>query len=430
MLPVPIALAADPTIPFEKYELANGLDVVLAEDHSVPFVWVDVWYEVGSKDEEPGRSGFAHLFEHMLFQGSAHADMDYFIPLQKVGAQVNGNTTLDRTNYFEGVPAHQLPIALFMEADRMGWLVLDQKRLDNQKEVVRNERRQRYENAPYGEMWPMVLDAAFPEGHPYHIATIGRHEDLAAASLEDVKRFFEGWYVPNNATLVLCGDFKPAEAKALVSHYFDRIPGRPTPERRPPAPVTLAAEKVVKGTDDVPFDKVWLAWPTAPLMSDDDAAMDLVASALSDGKDSRLYRALVMDKRVAQDVSASESSLRGQSLFIVEAVAAEGHTGDELVAALDEVLAELRRAGITSSELELGRTSYEVQFWQSLTSIQGKATQLAVYNNVLGDPGGLAKDLDRYRRATVESVNDALRRLLPADRRVVLTVGPAAEATP
>lgn len=423
------ALAADPSIPYETYMLPNGLRVVLSEDHSVPFVWTDVWYEVGSKDEKPGRTGFAHLFEHLMFQGSERYNDDYFKPLQRLGGEINGNTTLDRTNYFEGVPSHQLPVALFMESDRMARLlpVLDQKRLDNQRDVVRNERRQNYENRPYGESWPTILENVYPEGHPYHTATIGRHEDLEAATLDDVKDFFRTWYVPNNATLVIVGDFDPTEAKGLVTQYFGDIPSAPLPARTVPPAVTIPAEKRVFKADHVPVDRVWLVWTSPAMLAPGDADLDLLANTLTGGLDAPLTRALVHDKRIAQDVSASQQSGRYQSLFVVTATAAQGHTGAEVVAEIDAVLAGLRSGGIPAGDVDMARTAYEMGFWDELTSIHGKATSLAAYAGATGDPGFGPKDLARYRAATPESVNAALRTWLPPDRRLVLTIGPEAK---
>lgn len=420
------ALATAPSIPFTKYELPNGLDVTLSPDHSVPFVCVNVWYDVGSKDEVAGRSGFAHLFEHLMFNGSKHADDDFFTPLQPLGARLNGSTNLDRTNYYECLPAEQLPLAVFLEADRMGWLTeaLTPEKLSNQKEVVRNERRQNYDNPPYGHAWLELLANTFPEGHPYHIATIGKHEEIDAASLEDVKAFFHKWYLPNNASLVLSGDFDEAEAKALVERYFGPVKRGPQPEHVRPAPVVFTEDKRLRFADKVPFDKVWVVWPTPALFEPGDADLDLLASALAAGKESRLYTALVHDLQLAQDVTAYQGSQAWQSTFVISATASEGHTGEELVAAIDKVLAETLRAGVTDNEVEVGRTAYEVQFFGNISSIQGKADLLNSYNTRTGDPGYLPTDLGRYKTATAVSVNAAFAKWLPPDKRLVVTFGP------
>jgi predicted Zn-dependent peptidase len=426
---VSLATAADLSLPHEVYTLDNGLTVVLAEDHSVPYVQVNVWYWVGSANESPGRTGFAHLFEHLMFQGSKNAPGDYFGPLQKVGAQINGTTNLDRTNYFEGVPSEWLPLALYMESDRMGYLLdaLDEQKLQNQKDVVRNERRQRYDNVPYGNAWPTLLESLFPDGHPYHTATIGKHEDIEAATLDDVKGFFRTFYVPNNAALTICGDFDPKEAKKQVARWFGDLPAGEEPKPIAFTPVVLDAEKRVRATDDVPFEKVWIAWPSPKLFAPGDAELDLLPQALTSGKDSRLYRLLVHEKQIAQDVSAAQASQNLQSLYMIVATAAEGHTAAELVAAIDEELAKARKDGITADEVAVAKTAYEVGFWEGLTTIAAKADRMQSYLRLLGEPDGLAKDLARYRGATAESVTKALRDYLPPDKRVILEIVPEAK---
>lgn len=395
------------SVPYVTYDLPNGLHVILAEDHSVPFVWVNTWYWVGSREEKAGRTGFAHLFEHLMFQGSQHSDQDFFGPLQKVGAQINGSTNLDRTNYYVGLPSAELPRALFLDSDRMGWLLpaLTDAKLQNQKDVVRNERRQRYDNVPYGHAWIQVLENMFPEGHPYHTATIGKHEDIEAASLADVKEFFATWYVPNNASLVVCGDFDPAEAKRLIRQYYGEIPAAAEPVHVKPEPAVLTAPKVVRSTDDVPFEKVWLVWHSPALFSPGDAELDVLANALGEGKDAPLYKTLVRDRQLATEVSVYQNSADLQSTFIITATAAPGHTGDELVTAIDQILAEVRARGVTQEELETARTQYEVGFYESITSIAGKADRLNTYMRATGNPDGFAADLGRYHTATTASVN-------------------------
>jgi predicted Zn-dependent peptidase len=423
-----VGVAPQLSMPHERYTLPNGLEVILAEDHSVPFVWVNVWYHVGSKDEVAGRSGFAHLFEHLMFQGSEHYNADFFGPLQKVGAVINGTTNLDRTNYFEGVPSEHLPLAVAMESDRMGWLLpaLDQGKLDNQKSVVRNERRQRYDNVPYGHAWLAVLDNVFPEGHPYHIATIGRHEEIDAASLEDVKAFFTKWYVPNNASLVIAGDFDPKAAKRLVSRYFGEIPAGPEPVRAaPPPPVVIESERVVVKQDaNAPFERVYLVWPTPAVYAPGDSELDLASHALAGGKDSRLYKRLVHDKQIAQDVSAVQQSFALQSLYMVTATVAPGHTADEVIAEIDAVMADVRANGFTDEEITIAKTQFEVGFYGALGTIQGKADLLNSYWVNRGDPDWLAEDLARFTTPTAVQVAEAVRTHLPVGRRLSLRVGP------
>ena len=412
-------------IPYEEYDLDNGLHVILSEDHSVPFVQVNLWYRVGAKDEVEGRSGFAHLFEHLMFQGSEHMDGEYFGPLQRIGARINGTTNMDRTNYFEGVPSEQLPLALWLEADRMGFLLpaLTQEKLDNQKLVVRNERRQSYENRPYGMTWWWLFENLYPEGHPYHIPTIGKHEDIDAANLEDVKDFFKQWYVPNNASLSIAGDFEPAEAKALVEKYFGDIPSGPQPEPILSVdPVVLDTETVIRKTDDVPHDKVWLAWHSPALYAPGDAELDTLSSILTSGKDSRLYRALVEEQKIAQDVSAYQVSMLLGSFYVIEATAVEGQDPDALVAAIDEAVAGLKAEGVTEEEVSLAKTNWEASFYRRMLTISSKANQLNQYYVQTGDTGYIGKDLARFMNVSTDGVAAALGGL--GSERVVLHIGP------
>ena len=419
-------------IPFEKYELPNGLQVILSPDRSVPFVYTNVWYYVGSRDEVSGRTGFAHLYEHMMFQGSEHADDDYFQPLQRIGGQVNGTTNLDRTNFFEGVPSRWLLLSLFLESDRMGWLLpaMTQEKLDNQKQVVRNERRQRYENRPYGNAWVYLLQNMYPDGHPYQHATIGRHEDIDAATLQDVQDFFRKWYLPNNASLVVCGDYDRDSTVKAVADYFGEIPAGPEPEAVEPDAVSLAEQKVARYQEDVPFPKVWIAWHTPRALTKEDAGMDLISSILADGKDSPFYQELVFNLQVSQDVEAYQSSSRYGSMFVIESTAAAGHTGDEVVAAIDSILSRYRASGFTGEELSIARTGYMVQFYDSLASIQGKANLLNHYNYLTGDPGYIGEDLSRYYAVKTGWLKRLYKKWLPLDRRLVMHIDPKAPAAP
>lgn len=423
------AVAADGApvqVPFEKFELANGLDVVLIQDNDVPVVHVEVWYHVGSKDEVAGRTGFAHLYEHLMFQGSAHMNADYFQPLQRVGARVNGTTNNYRTNYFETLPSEHLPLALWLESDRMGWLlpVLDEAKLTNQQDVVRNERRQRVENPPFGDWYIRMFENLYPVGHPLHHPVIGAHEDLEAATLEDVKAFYQTWYVPNNATLCIAGDFDHAVAKAEVEKWFSEIPAGPQPKALEAMPVELAEEKVVRVEDDVPYSRVWLGWPSPELHAKGDAELDVLSSVLSDGKDSRLYRRLVIEKKIAKDVSASQWSMEVGSAYILDVTAAPGVSTDTLVAEVDAVLAELRESGPTADEVQVALTNWEASFVRRLGTVAAKAGTLCSYNVLEGDPGYLDEDLARYQAVTPAAVRQAVNDLLPAAGRVVLHYTP------
>ncbi len=418
------------TIPFEEYDLENGLHVILSEDHSVPFVQTNIWYRVGAKDEVEGRSGFAHLFEHLMFQGSEHMDGEYFAPLQRIGAQINGTTNMDRTNYYEGVPSEQLPLALWLEADRMGFLLpaLTQEKLDNQKLVVRNERRQSYENRPYGMTWWWLFENLYPDGHPYHIPTIGKHEDIDAANLEDVKAFFRQWYLPNNASLSIAGDFDPAQAKELVEKYFGSLPSGPQPSPiLEMEPTVLTEELVIRKTDDVPHNKVWLAWHSPGVYQAGDADLDTLSSALSVGKDSRLYQALVEQGQLAQDVEAYQVSMLLGSFYVIEATAAEGIDPDEVVKAIDGVLADVQENGVTEDEVTLAKTNWEASFFRRMRTISAKANQLNQYYVQTGDTDYIAKDLNRFMSVTTQSITDAAKGL--GKGRVVLHIGPADEDT-
>ena len=418
------------SIPFEEYDLDNGLHVILSEDHSVPFVRVNVWYRVGAKDEVDGRSGFAHLFEHLMFQGSAHMDGEYFGPLQRIGAQINGTTNMDRTNYFEGVPSEQLPLALWLEADRMGFLLpaLTQEKLDNQKLVVRNERRQSYENRPYGMAWWWLFENLFPEGHPYKIPTIGKHEDIDAANLEDVKAFFRQWYLPNNASLSIAGDFEPDEAKALVEKYFGDIPAGPQPSPVLAVdPVQLAGETVIRKNDDVPHNKVWIAWHSPALYQPGDAELDTLSSVLSSGKDSRLYRAIVEQKKLARSISAYQVSMLLSSFYVIEATASEGIDPDALVAEIDNVLADVRENGVTDDEVALAKINWEASFFRRMSTIGAKADQLNQYYIHRGETDYIGADLARFQGVTADGVKTALDGL--SNGRVILHIGPADEST-
>ncbi len=426
-----LALASDaPHIPHEKYTLDNGLEVILAPDPSTPIVFVQVWYKVGSRDEEPGLTGFAHLFEHLLFQGTENVPGEYFAPLQEVGAEVNGSTSFDRTEYHEELPSQHLPLALFMESERLGWSlpILDQTMLDNQREVVKNERRQRYENPPYGEAFVDLFQAIFPEGHPYRHMPIGSHADLEAADLEAVKAFFRKWYAPNNASLVISGHFDTAEAKSLVAQYFGAIPRGPDAASAPPAPIAIPEHKVVRQYDEVPEQKVWAAWMSPPLYAPGDAELDLLSSVLSGGKDSRLYKALVRDQQVAKDISIYQMSLAWGSVYLLSGTAAKGHTTDEVLAAADAVIAEvLGDAPPTTDEIEAAKASFEVGFYRGLTTVSGKGSQLSSYNALAGDPDFMAKDLARFTAATPDDVLAWGRKVL-TQPRVELHIWPAADA--
>jgi zinc protease len=419
-----------PKLPVTQYQLKNGLTVLLSRDQRLPVVAVDVRYMVGSSYERKGRSGFAHLFEHLMFQGSKHYDHEYFTPFEPIGGEVNGSTTQDRTNFFERVPDNYLDLALWMESDRMEYLLpaLDQAKLDNQRDVVKNERRQRYENQPYGMAWIYLGRMLFPPGHPYHHSVIGSHADLTAASLSDVKGFFHEYYAPANAMLTIVGDFEPEQAKALVEKYFGSIPAgkRASLPKVPPAELT----KIVQQThpDDVKLPRVYLAWHSPPLYKKGDAELDLLGSVLSDGKTSRLYQPLVYDKKIAKDVNAYQVSMRLGSFFVVQATAAPGVSVDKLSTELLSTLKLALSKPPSKDEMTRAINGYKKSFYQRLEGVVSRAATLATYYQYTGNANYLDQDLGRYAHATSADVADAAHRYVHLDRYVRLDIVPGSKA--
>ena len=415
-------------ISFTKHTLDNGLDVLLHEDHSCPIVAVNLWYHVGSKNEQPGRTGFAHLFEHLMFEGSQHYDRGYFQPLQGAGASVNGSTNADRTNYWEVVPSGALELALWMESDRMGFLLpaVTEGKFANQRDVVLNERRQNYENRPYGLASMAMLGALFPPDHPYHWATIGEIADLEAAQLDQVHAFFQRYYHPANASIALAGDIDPDAALALVRAYFEEIPAGP---RVPPvqAPARLDGDARLLLEDRVELPRVYIAWLTPAMFAENDAELDLAADLLANGKTSRLYRRLVFDERIATDVSASQNSREIAGFLQVAATAAPGHPLGEIDRAIGEEIARLAADGPSDDEIDRGRVQAESHFMfrlQTVGGFGGKSDQLNAYNVLLGDAAYFERDLARYRAATRVSVRRAVQTYVEGAPRVTLSIVP------
>jgi len=424
-------------LPYTKRTLDNGLDVIVHEDHHVPIVAVNLWYHVGSKNEQPGRTGFAHLFEHLMFEGSANHDSGYFAPLQAAGGQLNGSTNTDRTNYWEVVPTNAVDLALWMESDRMAYLLpaLTRERFETQRGVVLNERRQNYENRPYGLAMTAVVAALFPPDHPYHWMTIGSADDIRAMEFEDVREFFRTYYHPANASLVLAGDIATGLAFDLADRYFGEIPAgaRPQPVR---AAAARDGERRLVLEDRVELPRLYFGWHTPAMFEPGDAELDLAADMLANGKTARLYQTLVYDRRVALDVSAAQQSREIAGFFALAVTAAPGASLVDLAAAVDEEVGRLEADGPSSAEMERAEAQAEAQFvyhLQTVGGFGGKSDQLNAYNVMQGDPGFFGRDLDRYRLATRESVRDAVRRCLTPARRVVLSVVPrgrGAEALP
>jgi zinc protease len=420
-----------PEIKFEKYVLPNGLQVILHEDRSTPIVTVNVWYHAGSKNERPGRTGFAHLFEHMMFQGSQHHDSDYFAPFLAAGGKLNGSTNQDRTNYWETVPSNYLDLALWMESDRMGYLLpaMSQKKLDNQRDVVRNERRQSYENRPYGLVHEIMLAALFPADHPYSWSTIGSMADLARASREDVAGFFRRYYNPANASLCIAGDFDPAEAKKLVEKYFAPLPAGPKVEKMKPQPAALEKEMRIEMTDRVGLPRLTMIWPTVPEFADDEPALEILGDILSTGKTSRLEKSLVREKQIAQSVSAGQNSEEIAGAFLIDALAQPGHTLAELETAILEQVRAVQEQPPTAAEVTRALNRIETHIIRSLEShsgFGGRADQLNRYNVLKGDPGYLSKDFARYQKVTPEDIRRVAKKYL-GPGRLVLEILPGGE---
>ncbi len=415
-------------VPFTKTTLANGLDVIVHEDHQVPLAAVSVWYHVGSKNERPGLTGLAHLFEHLMFEGSAHQPHGYFPPLQEAGASLNGSTSTDRTNYWELVPRDALRLALWMEADRMGWLLpaLTDARFETQRGVVLNERRQNYENRPYGLAQFALMQAMFPADHPYHWPTIGFPEDLAVTTADDCRAFFARYYHPGNASVAVAGDVDTAEVLAMVEDLFGQIPtGEPVGPVLMPPPLPGHRRLVLE--DRVELARLYLAWPSPALFTAGDAELDLTADLIGNGRTSRLYRRLIHERRVATELAAGQSSREGGGTFQIIASAAPGRSLEELEVAIREEIASFVTDGPSPTDVERGRAQAEAAFvhrLQTLGGFGGKADQLNAYNTYLGSPDGFDTDLDRYLGASADRLRETAGRWLRAGDVTCLSVVP------
>jgi zinc protease len=417
-------------IPFVRHRLDNGLDVLIHADRNCPIVAVNVWYHVGSKNERPGRTGFAHLFEHLMFEGSEHYDRGYFHPLQEAGALLNGSTNADRTNYWEVVPSNGIELALWMESDRMGYLLpaLTDAKFENQRDVVLNERRQQYENRPYGLAGMAIVAALYPPDHPYHWLTIGAAEDISAARIDDAREFFRTYYRPRNASLSIAGDVQPDEALRLAEDYFgDLEAGDEPPTFACPPPPPLVDEIRLMLEDRVELPRLYMAWHSPALFTTGDAELDLVAEVLASGKTSRLYRTLVFEQRLATEVAASQNSREIGSFFQIVATAAPGRTLVELERAITAEIDKFMQTGPTAVEMERCRAQAESQFvyrLQTVGGFGGKGDQLNAYNVFLGDPDFFDRDLARYRGASAAALQRAAAECLRFESRVILSVVP------
>ena len=419
-----------PTVSFSDERLSNGLRLIVAEDHLAPVVGVCIWYAVGSKNEVPGKTGFAHLFEHVMFQGSRHvAKTEHMGLVQAAGGTLNGTTWLDRTNYFETMPSHQLELALWLEADRMATLLdaLNQENLDNQRDVVKNEKRSSYDNRPYGQWFHKLQEHLFPPEHPYHHPTIGSMEDLDAASLDDVAAFFRTYYAPNNAVLAIAGDVEPAQARAWVERYFGEIAPNP---KIPPlgdmsVPPTLGGESREVIEDRVPLPRHYFGF-RAPCFGDPRLdALEVAAQILAGGKGSRLYRRLVREERIAQDVAFfALGFVGGASIAAGQATVRPGVDPDVVERAFEEELERMGREPVTDDELARARALIETYELEALQRVDERADRLAMLATLLDDPDLINRQLGRYLAVTAADIQAVAAEVFRPDNRVVLTYMP------
>ncbi len=418
------------SVPYERFTLKNGLNVILHVDRTTPTVAVNSWFHVGSGYEKPGRTGFAHLFEHLMFEGSKNVPEGKFDEwLEAAGGNNNGSTNVDRTNYYEDIPSNALELALFLDSDRLGYLLDDmtQQKLDGQRDVVKNERRQSYENRPYGYADLMVDEALYPKGHPYSWPTIGSMADLSAASMEDVKEFFRTYYVTNNASLSIAGDIDVAHAKTLAEKWFGEIPaGTPVQPQDRTVPV-LNEEKRMTIEDRVQLPRLYMSWISPASLTAGDAEMDLLASVLAGGKNSRLYKKLVYEMQIAQDVTAYQASQKLVSQFMIIATARAGRTLAELEQVIQEEINKIKSEPPMTRELDRARNQYEASFLNRLENIGGfggKADQLNNYYYLTGNPDYFNEDLARYYAIDPQDISTIAKTYLKDNGRVVLSVVP------
>jgi len=427
---LPATLAAQALrVPHTTFTLRNGLKVIVHEDHSVPIVTVNTWYHVGSGDERPGRTGFAHLFEHLMFMGSQHVPTGQFDQLlEAAGADNNGSTTEDRTNYFEDGPTNALPLMLYLDSDRMGFIMpeLTPEKVDLQRGVVQNERRQSYENQPYGLAEENILRRLYPQGHAYSWPVIGSMADLSAATIEDVRDFSRTYYTSNNATMVVAGDVNPAAVRSLMERYFGEIRRGPAVTRNQPPAVNLEADVYATLEDRVQLPRVYNAWHSVRAFAPDDAALNVLSDVLASGKSSRLYRRMVYEMQIATQVTAYHDALKADGSFRVLSTARPGHDLNELQRVIDEEIRRVAETGPTPREVERIYNQNEASFlgrMERVGSFGGKADQLAFYDYFVGTPDYFQADLDRYRRVTPADVQRVAREYLQR-HRVVLSVVP------
>lgn len=412
-------------LPYQKYRLNNGLEVVLFQNKNLPFTAINIWYRVGSSNEEKGKSGLAHLFEHMMFQGSKNVQKEmHFRYIQEAGGTLNASTSFDRTNYFEKLPANELELGLWLESDRMGFFLdaLDQTKLDNQKSVVLNERLERYDNQPYGLAWERLLGNLYPDNHPYHWPTIGYYNDIENYTLSDVQNFFKKYYSPSNATLVLAGNFDSEEARSLIEKYFGELKNSGNPSSPNAELIFNIESKKISFEDRVNLERIYLAWPTVKAFSEDDAALDILSDVLTGSKNSRLTKKLVYDLQIVQDINSMQFSGKYGGHYMLVATAKPGYSSDKIKQVIFDEINLLSKEMILPKELIRSKSSIKSNFIYSLQNIDTIADMLNLYNFYLNEPNSFNFDLNRYNSVDETSLQTVVKNYLRSnhvDLRIV-----------
>lgn len=417
-------------VPYERYTLRNGLELIMHEDHSIPVSTCNIWYRVGSSREKPGRTGFAHLFEHLMFEGSKNVPEGKFDEwLEAAGGDNNASTSEDRTNYYQNFPTNAIELALFLDSDRMGYLLdtMTPEVVDGQRSVVKNERRQSYENRPYGMASIIISENLFPTDHPYHWPVIGSQEDLSAATYEDVVEFFKKYYVPNNASIVIAGDIEPAKTKQLVEKWFGEIPaGEPVPPLGTPSAYVKSTKKLIL-EDKVQLPRLYMNWLTPKHFAPGDAELDVLANILSGGKNSRLYKRLVYDLQIAQDVFAFQGSAELISTFSIIATARSGVKLEDIEKIIWEEIDKIVTVPPSAREVERVVNQYEAQFLSRLERVGGfggKADLLNAYFTETGNPDYFNEDFGRYKLISPDDIQSVTRTYIRRNNTVILSVVP------
>jgi len=402
-------------IPYEKEKLTNGLEIILYQNITIPFIAVNIWYRTGSANEKKGKTGLAHLFEHMMFQGSKNVPKEmHFRYIQEAGGTLNASTSFDRTNYFEKLPANDLELALWLESDRMGFFLdsLDQIKLNNQRSVVLNERLERYDNQPYGLAWEKLISSLYPEDHPYSWPTIGYAKDIESYNLEDVSNFFKSYYSPSNATIVVAGNFESDRVKNLIGKYFNDISSNGKPEKLFSDSVRLKEEKHILLEDKITLERIYFAWHSPKAFQDDDAALDILSDLLTGSKNARLTRKLVYELEIAQDVSAMQFSGKYGGHFMIMVTAKPGKSLDEIKKIVFDEISILARTSISQHELDRSKNVIKSNFIYSLQNIDTVADMLNLYNFYLDEPNSFNFDLNRYNKVKQNEISTAVKKYL------------------